>query len=120
MYGRLHALLPEDRRVILELKDQDVAIPPTADLCVFIVYRDEGGKRLAFRVAETLRSNGISADISFGDRALRKQFGAADKAGAHYAIVIEEDNAVEVKDLRQGGEQRRVAIGDLVAVLRGS
>ena len=90
-----------------------------ADLCAFIVYRDEGSKRAAFRVAETLRSNGISADISFGDRALRKQFGAADKAGAHYAIVIGDDDAVEIKDLRAGGEQRRVAIGDLIAALRG-
>ncbi len=106
-------------RIILELREQDVAIPPTADLCVFIVYRDEGGKRLAFRVAETLRSNGISADISFGDRALRKQFGAADKAGAHYAIVIGDDDGVEIKDLREGGEQRRVAVSELVAVLRG-
>ena len=44
-----------------------------ADLCAFIVYRDEGGKRLAFRLAETLRASGISADMSFGDRALRKR-----------------------------------------------
>jgi histidyl-tRNA synthetase len=110
-------------RIILELKNQDVAIPPIADLCAFVVYRNEGGKRLAFRLAETLRANGVSADLSFGDRALRKQFGAADRAGAHYAIVVDEDvlasDWVDVKDLRNDGDQRRVAVRDLVAVLRG-
>jgi len=106
-------------RIILEMKDQDVALPPSADLCAFLVYRDEGGKSIAFRLAETLRTSGISADMSFGDRALRKQFGAADKARAHYAVVVGDDDSVELKDLRDGGDQRRVAVSDLVAVLRG-
>jgi histidyl-tRNA synthetase len=106
-------------RIILELKDQDVAIPPTTDLCAFVVYRDEGSKRQAFRLAETLRANGLAVDMSFGDRALRKQFGAADKAGSHYAIVIGDDDTVEIKDLRAGGDQKRVRVDELVAVLRG-
>ncbi len=110
-------------RIILELKAHNVVLPPATDLCAFVVYRNEGGKRLALRLAETLRASGISADISFGDRALRKQFGAADKAGAHYAIVLDGEDLggawAELKDLRDGGDQHRVAVGDLVAVLRG-
>ena len=107
-------------RIILELKDQHVAVPPVGTPCAFFVYRNEGGKRIAFRLVESLRSHGISADMAFGDRALRKQFSAADRAGARYAVVVDEDSgageSVELKDLR-GGEQRRVPSGDLVRVL---
>src|SRR5438874_779687 len=107
-------------RIILELKDQQVALPPTAGLSAFVVYQSEAGKQAAFRLAESLRTHGISADMAFGDRALRKQFSAADRAGARYAVVVDEDSgageSVELKDLR-GGEQRRVPSGDLVRVL---
>jgi len=107
-------------RIILELKDQDVALPPFPELRAFLVYRNEGSKALAFRLADSLRASGIAADMSFGDRALRKQFGAADKSGAHYAVVVGDDaNSVEIKDLRTDGEQRPVALEQLVAVLRG-
>src|SRR5438105_13965249 len=74
-------------RIILELKDQQVAIPPSADLCAFIVYRDEGGKQVAFRLAEQLRAQGIPADLSFGDRKLGKPLSAADRAGAGVAVI---------------------------------
>src|SRR5438105_5891099 len=98
-------------RIILELRDQRVKIPAPAALCAFLVYRDEGGKRRAFRLAETLRAEGVSTDLTYGDRALRKQFAAADRAGARFALVLDEGGVggaeVEVKDLRSG-EQRRV------------
>jgi histidyl-tRNA synthetase len=114
-------------RIILELKDQKVPIPPVGELCAYVVYQDEHGKQLGFQLAEKLRSQGISADLSFGSRALRKQLGAADRAGARYAIFVGEDaraaDTVELKDLRNGAEQRRVQIGEIVSILgeaRGS
>lgn len=106
-------------RIILELKEQEIAIPGLGDLRAFIVYRTEGGKPRAFRLAETLRANGISADLSFGDRALRKQFAAADKAGSRYAIVLSDDDLLEVKDLRDGSDQQRFLVADLVPFFRG-
>jgi histidyl-tRNA synthetase len=108
-------------RIIIALKDQRVPIPAYGPLRAFIVYRNDGGKRLAFQVAEALRGEGISADLSFGDRALRRQFSTADRAGARYAIVVGEDalaaDTLEVKDL-QSGEQRRVSRAELGRVLR--
>jgi histidyl-tRNA synthetase len=108
-------------RIIIALKDQRVPIPAYEPLRAFIVYRNDGGKWLAFQVAEALRGEGISADLSFGDRALRRQFSTADRAGARYAIVVGEDalaaDTIEVKDL-QSGEQRRVSRAELGRVLR--
>jgi histidyl-tRNA synthetase len=107
-------------RIILELKQQNVAVPPVGTLDAFVVYRSEGGKRAAFRVAEELRQHGVSADLSFGDRALRKQFAAADRAGARYAIVVADSlDPVEVKDLKSG-EQRSMTRAELVDLLRSS
>jgi histidyl-tRNA synthetase len=110
-------------RIIIEMKDQHVALPPMDGLCAFFVYQSEGAKQVAFRLAEMLRSRGISADMSFGDRKLGKQLSAADRAGAHYAVILGEEelatDSVTIKDLRGGSEQRRVPRGDLVGVFGG-
>src|SRR5439155_659128 len=53
-------------RIILELKEQQVALPPNAGLSAFLVYQSEAGKQAAFRLAESLRSNDIPTDVSFG------------------------------------------------------
>jgi histidyl-tRNA synthetase len=109
-------------RIILELKDQQVALPPPSQPCAFLVYHSEHGKLTAFRLAETLRANGISADLSFGDRKLGKQLSAADRAGAHYAVILGEEElasgTVTVKDLRNGADQCRVPSSELIAILR--
>jgi histidyl-tRNA synthetase len=109
-------------RIILELKDQQVDLPSLSQPRAFFVYQNEQGKQTAFRLAETLRANGISADLSFGDRKLGKQLSAADRAGAHYAVILGEEELASgtatVKDLRNGADQQRVPTSELVAILR--
>jgi histidyl-tRNA synthetase len=108
-------------RIILELKDQQVPIPPAAQVCAYIVYRTPQAKGIAFRVAEELRKGGISADLAFGERALRKQLSAADRAGARNAIFVGEDAlgsmTVSVKNLSSGDEQQGVPLNQLVQML---
>jgi histidyl-tRNA synthetase len=108
-------------RIIMELKDQQVSPPALSQPCAYLVYQSEQGKRLAFRLAESLRASGISADLSFGDRKLGKQISAADRAGATYAIILGEDeissDTVTVKDLRNGGDQRRIPVAELIGSL---
>jgi histidyl-tRNA synthetase len=109
-------------RIILEMKDQQVALAPLSLPRAFLVYQNDVGKRTAYQLAETLRANGISADLSFGDRKLGKQLSAADRAGAHYAVILGEDelasDTVTLKDLRNGADQRRVPRSELLAILR--
>jgi histidyl-tRNA synthetase len=107
-------------RIILELKDQAVTVPPLPTPRVYFVYQAEGGKRQAFRLAETLRAAGVSADVAFGDRKLGKQLSSAARAGAQFALILGEDElanrTVTIKDLRSG-EQRTVAEDTLVTEL---
>jgi histidyl-tRNA synthetase len=108
-------------RIILELKQQQIAIPPVARPTVFLTYQAEGAKLAAYRLVEELRSGGIAADLSFGDRKLGKQLGTADRAGAQFAVIIGEDelatDSVTLKDLR-GGEQRRIPRSELAQTVR--
>jgi histidyl-tRNA synthetase len=108
-------------RIILELKDQHVAIPSGGQPCAFFVYQGLDGKGVALRLAESLREAGIATDLSFGERKLAKQLSAADRAGAHFALILGEDElasgTVTIKDLRNGGDQRRVAASELARVL---
>jgi histidyl-tRNA synthetase len=109
-------------RVILELKEQDVAVPPPPTPCVYFAYLDERGKRQAFHLAEQLRAAGISAELAFGERKLGKQLSAADKAGAQLVLILGEDelanDTITIKDLRSGGEQRSIPQRELLPFLR--
>ncbi len=108
-------------RIILELKDQGVAVTPQPAPCVYFVSMDERGKRQSFRLAEMLRAAGISADMAFGDRKIGKQLGAADKSGAQWALILGENelanDSITIKDLRGGSEQRTITQRDLLKVL---
>lgn len=107
-------------RIILELKDQGVAVPTPSTPTVYFVYQAEGAKRQAFRLAEQLRDAGVSADVAFGERKLGKQLSSADRAGARFAVILGEDEmasrSVTIKNLRSG-EQRTVPEHRLVSEL---
>ena len=107
-------------RIILELKQQSVSVPPLPAASTFLVYQAEGAKLAAYRLAEELRAQGISTDLSFGDKKLGKQLSAADRAGARFAVILGEEelatNTVTLKDLRSA-DQRRLSRAELVQVL---
>jgi histidyl-tRNA synthetase len=109
-------------RMILELKGQHTRLPPVHRPRAYLVFQNDGGKHAAFRVVESLRASGISADMAFGDRKLGKQLSAADRAGAEYAVILGEDELASgtatLKSLKDGGDQRRVPMSELTAVLR--
>jgi histidyl-tRNA synthetase len=58
-----------------------------------------------------LRASGLAADRAYGGRSMKKQLGAADKAGARWAVIVGADEAqrgmVAVRDL-VSGEQSEV------------
>jgi len=58
----------------------------TSDL--FIVALDESAKISALTLAANLRKQGVTVEVSFGDRSLKGAVKGADKSGARFLVVI--------------------------------
>ncbi len=99
---RDHGLLPEYRR---------------GHDC-FIVAIGEEARAEAVRLAQVLRSAGLSVSFDYGPRAAKAQFKNADQLGARWAIVVgpEEMAAkqVKIRDMASGDE-RVVDSGEIVS-----
>lgn len=100
---------------------------PLSSPDVYVVHAGEAASRLGFRVAETLRSAGMSAVYHCGGGSFKSQMKKADGSGASYAVIIGDDEVaaheVTLKVLRtadgQPGEQRRVGVEGLAEALAG-
>ncbi|HLU77247.1 MAG TPA: histidine--tRNA ligase [Burkholderiales bacterium] len=84
---------------------------------VYIVHQGEQAGRLAFTVAEALRSLGFTVTQHCGGGSFKSQMKKADGSGAHIAVVIGDDEAaaheVSVKPLREERGQWRVSVEQL-------
>jgi histidyl-tRNA synthetase len=78
---------------------------------VFIVA-DEGSRGRALALATELRRAGLAADLDLGERAIKGQMKQADRAGARYALILEDGGEPVLRDMRSG-EQRKVEPGRL-------
>jgi histidyl-tRNA synthetase len=110
-------------RILLELRHQQVSLPPERAPEAFVVYQHANAKSTAFRLVEGLRAANVRADLAFGDRRLGKQLAAADRAGAQLVLILGEEELargeVTLKDLRNGRDQQAVLQADVVPVVRG-
>lgn len=56
-----------------------------------------------------MRSAGISADMDYDFRKMKKQFSLADKNGARFTVILGEDEmnkgTAAVKDMETGGQE---------------
>jgi histidyl-tRNA synthetase len=55
---------------------------------LFLVALDEMAKIAVLKLAAELRSQGVTVEISFGDKSLKGAVKGADKSGAQYLVVI--------------------------------
>lgn len=79
--------------------------PSCAD--IYVVHQGAEATRLAFRVAEDLRNNGVNVVLHCGGGSFKSQMKKADASGAAFAVVIGDDEAaagtVQLKPLRDEG-----------------
>ncbi len=82
---------------------------------------DVAGGEHAVSLTASLRSAGLRADRAFDDRSMRSQLKSADRSGARVALIVGHEEAsagmVTVRPLRGRGDQRRVAMDEVVAVV---
>ena len=97
--------------------------PAPAGVDVYFVHQGEAASRLAPRVAERLRDQSIDVLFHCGGGSFKAQMKKADASGAHFAVIIGDDEAaageVTLKYLRETsadgetGRQQRVAVDRL-------
>ena len=108
-------------RIILNLKKQNIPVPPLPMPPVFISYIGDEGKEEAIKLAATLRKNGISIIQAPGSKSLKAQLRQANNLGAHYAVIIGEQevktSTVILRDMTTS-EQKSVSISDLQELLK--
>lgn len=107
-------------RILLACDAEGAFAAPQPSLDAFVV--DLIGGDAARDLTHGLRSAGMSADRRFGGGSMKSQMKSADRSGARFALIVGSDeaeaNEVTVRDLRGGGEQRRVPQSDLIDDLR--
>ena len=91
---------------------------------VYIVHQGEAASRLAFRVAEGLRDQGIDVLQHCGGGSFKSQMKKADGCGAAFAVIIGDDEAAtgeaQLKNLREEGvAQQKLKVDDLAEAIIG-
>ena len=88
------------------------------------MHQGDKAARLAFRVAEGLRDQGIDVLLHCGGGSFKSQMKKADGSGATFAVVIGDDEAAtgeaQLKSLREEGvAQRKLKVDDLAEAIIG-
>jgi len=110
-------------RLIALISDAGGApVAPAPD--VYVVHQGDAASRLAFRVAEGLRDQGISALLHCGGGSFKSQMKKADGSGATFAVIIGDDEAstgeAQLKPLREEvAAQRKLKVDDLADAIIG-
>ena len=91
-------------RILLACDAEGVLTPAESRVDVFVI--DLLGTPEANVLLNELRERGLAADRAYGGRSGKKQWSAADKAGATFGVMVAPREAAEgkvaVKDLRSG------------------
>ena len=109
-------------RTILTMEAQGIGPRTDSTPQVYIAHVTEKEKPAAFRLAATLRQEGISARTDVMDRSLKAQFKYADRQGFTHVITLGETEAASgmygIKDMLRGS-QEILSAGDLIRYLQG-
>jgi len=108
-------------RIVLNLKKQNIPIPPLPKPPVFIAYIGDEAKDEATRLAASLRRSSVGVIQALGNKSLKAQLRQANNTGIHYAVIIGEEEiktgSVILRDMTTA-QQKTVAAAQLPELLR--
>jgi histidyl-tRNA synthetase len=106
-------------RALIVCETEGVAAGPSPSIDVFVI--DTVGGLASLPLLAELRAAGFSADRAYGNRSMKKQWGAADRVGARWGVMLapreSADGKVVVKNL-VSGDQEPVKRDEVAAWLR--
>jgi histidyl-tRNA synthetase len=92
--------------------------PPAVDL--FVAIAPNGSHQAAFTLANQARRAGLSAQLELAGRGLKGQLKHADRLGARYVAIIDDQMRISLKDMDTGDQTELEPAGVIPAILRGS
>jgi histidyl-tRNA synthetase len=107
---------------LLLLLESRAGTLPKLEPDVWLVHQGDAADKVAPVVAEQLRDQGLNVVLHCGGGGFKAQMKKADASGARFAVIIGDSEAaaglVTLKALRAASEQRTVAPGDAVAIIK--
>jgi len=107
-------------RIILNIKNQNIAIPALPRPEVFIAHVGNEARDEAIKLASTLRRDGIGVIEAIGNKSLKAQLRQADTLGASQTIIIGEQEiktgTVILRDMTTS-QQKSVPLSQLQELL---
>jgi histidyl-tRNA synthetase len=94
--------------------------PVLVDLYVAIANRDDGADKAAFRLAQDARRAGLSSQLELAGRSLKGQRRHADRIGARYFAIVENESTTSLRDMQSGEENETPVQNVIPTILRGS
>jgi histidyl-tRNA synthetase len=107
-------------RTLLAAEAEGLTLVPESELDVCCVAIDPLDKGVMLQICRDLRSEGIRADVIFGDRSLKSAMKAAHRTGAPITLVMGPDERasgqVQLK-VMETGDQQAIPLEDVVAAV---
>ena len=89
-------------RLVLALDKEEIQLPINTQLDAFVLYVNDTEKEYAMALTQDLRLNGFRVETELTGRSLKGQFKQADRLGAKYLIILNNEDLVggeiQVKD----------------------
>jgi histidyl-tRNA synthetase len=107
-------------RMLLAAGEQPVPVD-VVDLFVAIGARDSAAAhRIGFKLANEARRAGLSAQLELAGRGLKGQLKHADRLGARYVAIIDDQMRINLKDMEAGDQTEVEASAIIPTILRWS
>jgi len=108
-------------RIILNLKKQNIPVPPLPRPQVFIAHIGDAARDEAIKLASELRQAGIGLIVATGNKSLKAQLRQANNLGVRYALIIGEEEVksgtAALRDMTTA-QQKTVPAGELPWLLK--
>ena len=107
--------------MLLALEKEAIPLPDLEPPIAYMICASEAAISYGTPILLKLRSHGIFADYNADKGSFKAQMKAADSSGAHFAIIIGEDeiasDTLTVKDLRDG-TQTKISKQEILSYLK--
>jgi histidyl-tRNA synthetase len=107
---------------LVGLVAQQAHLYPEAQPQAYVILLGEVAEQQGLALTERLRDAGLRIECNCGGGSLKAQLKRADRSGAHYALLLGEEESrnasVTVKDLRGSEAQTQVALNVLIDFLK--